>query len=91
MPKRLNQDIVESFFSVQRQSRGGTNNMTAHVYGYNVDSQTSYSDVRLLSKKDTNVNESSFDNNGLQKSTAILPRKNNAQGIFVSNMWSMHI
>ena len=60
--------------------------MTAHVYGYNVNSQISYSDARLLRKKDTNVNEIGFDNNDLQESTAILPRKNNAQGIFVSNM-----
>ena len=65
--------------------------MTAHVYGYNVNSQISYSDARLLRKKDTNVNEIGFDNNDLQESTAILPRKNNAQGIFVSNMWSIHI
>ena len=65
--------------------------MTAHVYGYNVNSHISYSDARLLCKKDTNVNEIGFDNNDLQESTAILPRKNNAQGIFVSNMWSMHI
>ena len=91
IPKRLNQDIVESFFSIQRQSCGGSNNMTAHVYGYNVNSHISYSDARLLCKKDTNVNEIGFDNNDLQESTAILPRKNNAQGIFVSNMWSMHI
>ena len=65
--------------------------MTAHVYGYNVNSQISYSDARLLRKKDTNVNEIGFDNIDLQESTAILPRKNNAQGIFVSNMWSIHI
>ena len=65
--------------------------MTAHVYGYNANSQISYSDARLLRKKDTNVNEIGFDNNDLQESTAILPRKNNAQGIFVSNMWSIHI
>ena len=65
--------------------------MTAHVYGYNVNSRISYSDARLLRKKDTNVNEIGFDNNDLQESTAILPRKNNAQGIFVSNMWSIHI
>ena len=65
--------------------------MTAHVYGYNVDSQISYSDARLLRKKDTNVNEIGFDNNDLQESTAILPRKNNAQGIFVSYKWSIHI
>ena len=65
--------------------------MTAHVYGYNVNSQISYSDARLLRKKDTNVNEIGFDNDDLQESTAILPRKNDAQGIFVSNMWSIHI
>ena len=65
--------------------------MTAHVYGYNVDSQISYSDARLLRKKDTNVNEIGFDNNDLQESTAILPRKNNAQDIFVSYKWSIHI
>ena len=33
---RLNQDCVESYFSIQRQMCCGTRNMTAYTYGYNV-------------------------------------------------------
>ena len=33
IPKRLSQDIVESYFSLQRSSCGGNTNMTGYVYG----------------------------------------------------------
>jgi hypothetical protein len=39
--QRLNQDFLESFFSCQRQMCGGTQNMTAYEYSYNVSSLTS--------------------------------------------------
>ncbi|KXJ19976.1 hypothetical protein AC249_AIPGENE15268 [Exaiptasia diaphana] len=57
IPKRLNQDIVESFFSSQRQMCGGSTNMTAFTYGYNVNGLISYRQSRLLRNKQTNVYE----------------------------------
>lgn len=36
---------------------GGTQNMTAYVYSYNIDSLTSLQSSRLLMKKQTNVYE----------------------------------
>ena len=50
IPKKLNQDFVESFFSCQRQMCGGTQNMTAYVYAYNIN-------CYKLGKKQTNVFE----------------------------------
>ena len=44
--KRINQDFVESFFS-----------MTAYVYGYNINNLTSLHSSRLLMKKQTNICE----------------------------------
>ena len=55
--KRINQDFVESFFSCQRQMCGGTQNMTAYVYGYNINNLTSLRSSRLLMKKQTNIYE----------------------------------
>jgi len=55
--KKLNQDFLESFFSCQRQMCGGTNNMTAYTYSYNISSLTSLRSSRLLMKKQTNVFE----------------------------------
>ena len=57
IPKRLNQDIVESFFSSQRQMCGGSQNMTAFTYGYNVNGLNAFRSSRLIKNKQTNVNE----------------------------------
>ena len=57
IPKRLNQDIVESFFSSQRQMCGGSRNMTGFTYGYNVNGLVAYQCSRLIKHKQTNVNE----------------------------------
>ena len=57
VPKRLNQDVVESFFSSQRQMCGGTRNMTAYTYGYNVNGLVTYCSSKLISNKQTNVYE----------------------------------
>lgn len=35
IPRRLSQDILESYFSIQRASGGGNTNMTAYSYGHN--------------------------------------------------------
>ena len=55
IPKRLNQDIVESFFSSQRQMCGGSRNMTAFTYGYNVNGLVTYQNSRLIKNKQTLV------------------------------------
>ena len=55
--KRISQDHVESYFSAQRQMCGGTQNMTAYTYGYNINSLTTLQSARLLMKKQTNVYE----------------------------------
>ena len=54
IPKRIGQDVVESFFSVQRQAFGGTTNMTAFACGYNINSILA-SSAKLISKRETNV------------------------------------
>ncbi|CAB4044463.1 Hypothetical predicted protein, partial [Paramuricea clavata] len=55
--QRLNQDFLELFFLCQRQMCGGTQNMTAYEYSYNVSSLTCLRSSRLLMKKQTNVYE----------------------------------
>ena len=55
--KRLNQDIVESFSSVQRQMCGGNTNMTAYTYGYNVNGMISFKCSSLVSTRKTNVED----------------------------------
>lgn len=57
IPKKLNQDIVESFFSSQREMCGGSRNMTAFSYGYNVNGLVSFRSSRLIKNKQTNVIE----------------------------------
>ena len=92
IPKRVSQDIVESFFSMQRQACGGTNNMTAYTYGYNVNSMISYSEAKRLSKKQTNVYEvDDTEFSPGQKCDGSIPKRNNVQGIFSSNLWPVHL
>ena len=92
IPKRLSQDIVESFFSLQRQSCGGTSNMTAYTYGYNVNSAITYSTTKLLSKKQTNVLESyEIELSNKQESDISLQRRNNTESVFTRNMWPVYI
>jgi len=57
IPKRLNQDIVESFSSSQQQSCGGSRNMTAFTYGYNVNGLVAFRSSKLIKNKQTNVYE----------------------------------
>ena len=54
---KINQDFVESFFSCQRQMCGGTQNMTAFVYGYNVNGYTTFQATKALTNKQTNAYE----------------------------------
>ena len=91
IPKRISQDVVESFFSIQRQSCGGTNNMTAYTYGYNIGS-TIASSTKLLSKKETNVY--STDDIELchseQKQSNLAKRKS-VQSMIDQNLWPIHL
>jgi hypothetical protein len=76
---------------MQRQACGGTNNMTAYTYGYNVNSMISYCEAKRLSKKQTNVYEvddTEFSQG--QKCDGSIPKRNNVQGIFSSNLWPVH-
>ena len=87
---KINQDFVESFFSCQRQMCGGTQNMTAFVYGYNVNGYTTFQATKALTSKQTNVYElqealSYF--NGEQE----LPRRINNDGIFDMVEWFVEI
>ena len=87
---KINQDFVESFFSCQRQMCGGTQNMTAFVYGYNVNGYTTFQATKALTNKQTNVYElqealSYF--NGEQE----LPRRINNDGIFDMVEWFVQI
>ena len=74
IPKRLNQDVVECFFSIQRQSCGGTNNMAAYTYGYNVNSVVA-SSTKIVSTKHTNVYDSSDLELGQHESPTFLKGK----------------
>ena len=55
IPKRLNQDIVESFFSLQRQLCGGNRNMTAYSYAYNVNGILSFQSSNLVTRSAYNI------------------------------------
>ena len=57
IPRRNTQDSLESFFAVQRQACGGAQNMTAFVYGYNIESSLCREQSKLVSYKKTNVLE----------------------------------
>jgi hypothetical protein len=57
IPKKISQDIVESFFSLQRQMCGGSRNMTGFTYGYNVNGLMLFRHSKLVSNKQTNVYE----------------------------------
>ena len=87
---KLNQDFVESFFSCQRQMCGGTQNMTAFVYGYNVNGYTTFQATKALANKQTNVYE-------LKESMSYfndkqhLPRRLSNDGIFDIVQWFVEL
>lgn len=77
---------------MQRQACGGTHNMTAYTYGYNVNSMISYSEAKRLSKKQTNtydVDDIEFGDR--RKCKDSIPKRSNVQGIFSGNMWPLHL
>ena len=83
---RLNQDCVESFFSVQRQMCGGTQNMTAYIYGYNFAGNISFTNSKLVSRKQTNVYETEQCLT-LAADSQNLPRRQSGESIFDKVRW----
>ena len=88
IPQKLNQDIVESFFSSQRQMCGGSRNMTAFTYGYNVNGLVAFRSSRLIKNKQTNVNEveECFH---LAQSNEHLPRRDEQTDLDLT--WTVHL
>ena len=91
IPKRISQDVVESFFSIQRQSCGGTNNMTAYTYGYNI-SSTIASSTKLLSKKETNVySTDDIELGHSEQKQSNLAKRKSVQSMIDQNLWPIHL
>ena len=90
IPAKLNQDFVESFFSTQQQMCGGTQNMTAYVYAYNINGYSCFQTAKALGKKQTNVYEleetlSYFDGE------CELPRRKNENSIYDLVEWYIEV
>ena len=81
IPKRLSQDIVESF-SLQRQSCGGSSNMTAYAYGYNVSSAVSHQTAKFQADAGDFCKVDQSNN---------LLRRDAVDNIFARNMWAVKI
>lgn len=88
--KRISQDHVESYFSMQRQMCGETQNMTGYTYGYNINSLTTLRSSRLLMKKQTNVYEVAESLTYLTNSEKLPKRKDNTS-IWDSVQWFIDI
>lgn len=88
--KRLNQDCVECYFSVQRQMCGGSSNMTAYTYGYNVNGTISYTSSQLVSQKQVNVSELQECLN-LAASGQTLPKRQTGEGILRTVLWPVRL
>ena len=86
----MNQDFVESYFSCQRQICGGTQNMTAYAYGYNVNSLKCLHSSSLLMKKQTNVYEAQESLSYLKEDES-LPRRKANVSIWETVQWFVDI
>ena len=86
----MNQDFVESYFSCQRQMCGGTQNMTAYAYGYNVNSLKCLRSSSLLMKKQTNVYEAQESLSYLKEDES-LPRRKANVSIWETVPWFVDI
>ena len=90
MPIKLNQDFVESFFSSQRQTCGGTQNMTAFVYSYNINGYSCAQTAKALGNKQINVYE-------LQETMTYFnsdnnrPKRRNENSIYNLVEWYMEV
>ena len=87
---RLNQDCVESYFSIQRQMCGGTRNMTAYTYGYNVSGTICYISSQLVSKKQANQAELQ-DCLSLAANGQTLPKRQTGEGILQTVLWPVRL
>ena len=87
---RLNQDCVESYFSIQRQMCGGTRNMTAYTYGYNVSGTICYISSQLVSKKQANQAELQ-DCLSLAANSQTLPKRQTGEGILQTMLWPIRL
>ena len=65
---------------------GGTQNITAYIYGYNVAGNISFTSSKLVSKKQTNVFETAQCLTLATKSEN-LPRRQPGEGIFDKVPW----
>ncbi|CAB3981951.1 Hypothetical predicted protein [Paramuricea clavata] len=90
IPGKLNQDFVESFFSCQRQMCGGTQNMTAYVYAYNINGCSCFQTAKALGKKQTNVYELE-ETLSYFEGDCKLPRRRNDNSIFKTVEWYIEI
>ncbi|CAB4035651.1 Hypothetical predicted protein, partial [Paramuricea clavata] len=90
IPGKLNQDFVESFFSCQRQMCGGTQNMTAYVYAYNINGYSCFQTAKALGKKQTNVYELE-ETMSYFEGDCKLPRRRNDNSIFKTVEWYIEI
>ena len=88
IPKRISQDVVEAFFSVQRQACGGSTNMTAFTYGYYINSILA-SSTKLISKKETNVFNTDDIELGHSEQHPRLAKRKGVQGIINQNPWAI--
>lgn len=87
---KLNQDFVESFFSCQRQMCGGTQNMTAYVYGYNINGYATFQASKVLGAKQTNVYEIKAFTSSL-KEDQNLPRRITNDSVYDMVEWFIEI
>ena len=55
-PKKTQLGFSSHLFSVQRQLCGGSRNMTAYVYAYNINGILSYKSANLVLRSQTNIN-----------------------------------
>lgn len=89
IPKRISQDCVESFFSVQRQMCGGNSNMTAFSYGYNLNGILSYRSSNLLKGIQTSydVCSSSIDSLAVD----VLPKRTATDSVKQDTEWTLFV
>ena len=91
IPKRLNQDLVLSFFSVQRQLCGRSRNMTAYVYAYNINGILSYKNANLVSRSQTKINSIQEVTADLNLASDTLPRRAKTSSVHDQVDWDVFI
>ena len=81
---------MELFFSTQRQMCGGSQNMTAYEYTYNINGYSCFQTAKALGKKQTNAYELEetlpyFDGE------CELPRRKNENSIYDLVQWYIEV